>query len=60
MWNWEWCSLAGTDVADGGVMLLGLAEQRMGIADWLDAEITDRRDPARVVHALSDILRAPF
>jgi len=44
--------------SDGGVMLLGLAEQRMGIADRLAAEITDRRDPARVVHALSDILRA--
>ena len=44
--------------SDGGVLLLGLAEQRMGIADRLAAEITDRRDPARVVHALSDILRA--
>jgi hypothetical protein len=44
--------------SDGGVMLLALAERRMGIADRLAAEITDRRDPARVVHALSDILRA--
>src|SRR4051812_1489559 len=39
-------------------MLLGLAERRLGIADRLAAEITDRRDPKRVVHALSDILRA--
>src|SRR3954447_22328630 len=39
-------------------MLLALAERRLGIADRLAAEITDRRDPARVVHALSDILRA--
>ena len=44
--------------SDGGVILLGLAERRMGIADRLAAEITDRRDPARVVHTLSDILRA--
>src|SRR4051812_30383769 len=44
--------------SDGGVMLLGLAERRMGIADRLAAEITDRRDPTRVLHALSDILRA--
>jgi site-specific recombinase XerC len=39
-------------------MLLGLAERRPGIADRLAAEITDRRDRTRVVHALSDILRA--
>ena len=44
--------------SDGGVMLLALAERRIGIADRLAAEITDRRDPTRVVHALSDILRA--
>src|SRR5215831_3515555 len=44
--------------SDGGVMLLALAERRMGIADRLAAKITDRRDPTRVVHALSDILRA--
>jgi len=39
-------------------MLLALAERRIGIADKLAAEIADRRDPARVVHALADILRA--
>ena len=44
--------------SDGGVMLLALAERRMGIADRLAAEIADRRDPRRVVHTLSDILRA--
>src|SRR5689334_23064445 len=44
--------------SDGGVMLLALAERRIGIAARLAAEIVDRRDPARVVHALSDILRA--
>ena len=44
--------------SDGGAMLLGLAEQRIGIADRLAAEICDRREPSRVIHALSDILRA--
>ena len=44
--------------SDGGVMLLALAERRIGIADKLAAEIADRREPARVVHALADILRA--
>src|SRR5689334_1856988 len=44
--------------SDGGAMPLGLAERRLGIADRLAAEITDRRDPARVVHLLPDILRA--
>jgi hypothetical protein len=37
--------------SDGGAMLLALAERRLGIADRLAAEITDRRDPTRVVHA---------
>ena len=37
---------------------LGLAERRIGIANRLAAEITDRRHPMRVVHALPDILRA--
>jgi len=44
--------------SDGGVMLLALAERRIGIADKLAAEIADRRDPARVTHRLADILRA--
>ena len=44
--------------SDGGVMLLALAERRLGIADKLAAQISDRRDPTRVVHALPDILRA--
>ena len=44
--------------SDGGVMLLALVERRIGIADKLAAEIGDRRDPARVVHLLADILRA--
>ncbi len=41
---------------DGGAMLLALAERHMGIVDRLTSEIADRRGPARVVHALSEIL----
>jgi len=41
--------------SDGGVMLLALAERRIGIAARLAAEIIDRRDATRIVHGLSDI-----
>jgi hypothetical protein len=44
--------------SDGGVMLLALAERRIGVADKLAAEIADGRDPARLTHTLADILRA--
>jgi hypothetical protein len=44
--------------SDGGVMLLALAERRIGVADKLAAEIADPRDSARVTHGLTDILRA--
>jgi len=44
--------------SDAGVMLLGLAERRIGVAEKLAAEIADPRDPSRVVHSLADILRA--
>ena len=48
----------GRITSDGGLLLLSLAERRIGLADKLAAEIADPRDPARVVHALPDILRA--
>src|SRR5947208_14999424 len=44
--------------SDAGVMLLGLAERRIGVAEKLAAEIADPRDRSRVVHSLADILRA--
>jgi hypothetical protein len=44
--------------SDAGVMLLALAERRIGIAHKLAAEIADPRDPARIRHSLADILRA--
>src|SRR3954447_4016430 len=47
----------GRLTSDGGVMLLAAAERHLGLCDRLAALITDPRDPSRVVHPLSDILR---
>jgi hypothetical protein len=44
--------------SNGGVMLLAEAERRLGIADKLAVAIPDHRDPGRVVHSLTDIVRA--
>ncbi len=44
--------------SDGGVMLLAQAERRLGIAVRLAALIPERRDPARVTHAMADMIRA--
>src|ERR1700759_724805 len=44
--------------SDGGVMLLGLAERRIRLADKLAAQIPDPRDPARITPTLTDALRA--
>jgi hypothetical protein len=48
----------GRLTSDGGVMLLALAERRLGIAKRLAALFPDQRDPTRVVHAIDDIIRA--
>src|SRR3954451_19441540 len=44
--------------SDGGVMLLAQAERRLGIAERLARLIPDHRDPARVTHAIIDMIRA--
>ncbi len=44
--------------SDSGVLLLAQAERRLGIVDRLAALIPDGRDPSRVLHSLSNILRA--
>ena len=44
--------------SDGGVMLLGEADRRLGLVDKLAAVIADPRDPMRITHRLADILRA--
>lgn len=48
------CSLPST--VAGGVSLLAEAARRLGIAESLTTLISDMRDPARVIHPLSDIL----
>jgi len=47
----------GRLTSDGGLMLLSLAERRLGVADKLAAVTADPRDPSRIVHPLADILR---
>ena len=44
--------------SDGGVMLLAVAERRLGIAERLARMFPDRRDPTRITHTLADMIRA--
>jgi len=48
----------GRLTSNGGVMLLAMAERRLGLADTLARVFPDRRDPTRVVHSLVDMFRA--
>lgn len=48
----------GRLTSDGGVILLAMAERRLGIADRLARIFPDRRDPARITHSLADMIRA--
>jgi hypothetical protein len=48
----------GRLTSDGGVMLLGAAERRLGLADRLAGLIADPRNPLFVTHSVADILRA--
>ena len=48
----------GRLTSDGGVMLLALAERRLGIAERLARCFPDRRDPTRITHTLADMIRA--
>ena len=48
----------GRLTSDGGVMLLSIAERRLGIAERLARLIPDRRDPTRVTHSVADMIRA--
>ena len=48
----------GRLTSDGGVILLGVAERRLGIAERLAGLIADRRNPLLVRHSVADILRA--
>ena len=44
--------------SDGGVLLLGEIDRRLGIADVLASCVTDVRDPASTTHAYVDMIRA--
>ena len=48
----------GRITSDGGVLLLGVVEQRLGIAEKLARLIADPRNQAFVTHGIDDILRA--
>jgi hypothetical protein len=48
----------GRLTSDGGVMLLSLAERRLGIAARLARGFPDRRNRARITHRLEDMIRA--
>ena len=48
----------GRLTSDGGVMLLSMAERRLGIAQRLAHRFPDRRDPLRITHTLADMVRA--
>ncbi len=48
----------GRLTSNGGVMLLGMAEGRLGIAERLARCFPDRRDPTRITHTFADMIRA--
>jgi hypothetical protein len=48
----------GRVTSDGGVMLLTLAERRLGVAERLARCFPDHRDPSRITHTLADMIRA--
>ena len=48
----------GRITSDGGVMLLAMADRRLGVAERLARRFSDRRDPMRITHTLADLIRA--
>ena len=50
----------GSISSDGGLVLLREAERRLGLAGALAGCIREWRDPERVVHTLSAMLRFPM
>src|SRR4051812_49701715 len=48
----------GRLTSNGGVMLLAMAERRLGLAVKLARGFPDRRDPTRVVDSVVDMFRA--
>jgi hypothetical protein len=48
----------GRLTSDGGVMLLALADRRVGVAKKLSCVFPEWRDRSRIVHSLADVIRA--
>ncbi|HUJ04295.1 MAG TPA: IS1380 family transposase [Rhizomicrobium sp.] len=48
----------GRITSDGGVMLLAMAERRLGVAERLARCFPDHRDPTRILHSRADMIRA--
>ena len=48
----------GRLTSDGGVMLLALADRRIGVADKLACVFPEWRDASRIVRSLADMIRA--
>jgi hypothetical protein len=48
----------GRLTSNGGVMLLAMAERRLGLAERLARLVPDNRDPSRIRHTLADMIRA--
>lgn len=48
----------GLITSNGGIMLLSLADQRLGMAERLAGHMPDRRDEARITHTCADMIRA--
>jgi hypothetical protein len=48
----------GRLTSDRGVMLLALADRRVGVADKLSCVFPEWRDPSRIVDSLADMIRA--
>ena len=43
--------------SDGGVMLLSMAERRLGVAERLARCIPDQCDRSRIAHTIADMIR---
>src|SRR6266702_4154781 len=48
----------GRLTSNGGVMLLAMADRRIGVAEKLSLVFPERRDATRIVHSLADMIRA--
>jgi hypothetical protein len=46
--------------SDGGVLLLAGVDRRLGLIDTLAGIIPDHRDPAQIIHSMSDIRKRPL